>query len=336
MTSLLAGRTSVVDVRRATSGEVDLELTVQSVVGAADGVRVLDLAHPDGAELPGWAPGAHIDLHLGELVRQYSLCGDPLDRTRWQVAVLREPDGRGGSLFVHDRLSAGDRIAVRGPRNHFWLERAPRYRFIAGGIGVTPLLPMIAEVDRSGAEWTLDYGGRSRATMAFADDLTERYGNRVRLHPREESRLSEQLAAVLADPMPGELVYCCGPAPLLAAVERACATWPAHALHLEHFTPREGLVTREDEAFDVELVQSGRVLPIPADKPIMLVLRDAGIDVPSSCEEGTCGTCETEVLGGEIDHRDSLLTAAEQAANDVMFICVSRAARGCPRLVLDR
>jgi ferredoxin-NADP reductase len=324
------------DVKNETSTEVELELRVEQISTPADGVRVLDLIRPDGADLPAWSAGAHIDLHLGELVRQYSMCGDPGDRKHWQVAVLLETESRGGSRFVHDRLSAGDSIVVRGPRNHFRLEPAARYRFIAGGIGVTPLLPMMAEAEAAGAEWTLDYGGRDRASMAFVAELTQRYGEKVRVHPRDESRLSTKLAEILADPMPGELVYCCGPAPLLAAVEQGSTHWPEGSLHVEHFTPREVLVEADDVSFDVELAQSGLLLRIPADKPIMTVMREANVDVPSSCEEGTCGTCETGVLSGEVDHRDSLLTPAEQAANDVMFICVSRAARGCSRLVLDR
>jgi ferredoxin-NADP reductase len=324
------------DVKSETSTEVELELLVEGIRTPANGVRVLDLVRSDGKNLPEWSPGAHIDLHLGELVRQYSMCGDPGDRTHWQVAVLLESESRGGSRFVHDRLSVGDSIVVRGPRNHFRLEPAPRYRFVAGGIGVTPLIPMIAAAEAAGAEWTLDYGGRERDSMAFVDELTERYGDRVHVHPRDESRLSTRLTDILADPRPGELVYCCGPAPLLEATEKACTHWPEGSLHVEHFTPREVLVEDDDVAFDVELAESGMLLNIPADKPIMTVLREAGIDVPSSCEEGTCGTCETGVLSGQVDHRDSLLTPAEQAVNDVMFICVSRAARGCSRLVLER
>jgi ferredoxin-NADP reductase len=324
------------DAESETSAEVDLTLTVDAISTPAEGVRVLDLVRPDGADLPAWSPGAHIDLHLGDLIRQYSMCGDPADRRRWQVAVLLEEESRGGSRFVHDSLSVGDSIDVRGPRNHFRLAPAPRYRFVAGGIGITPLIPMMAAAEAAGAEWTLDYGGRSRASMAFVDELVAQYGDKIRLHPREESRLSKKLTGILEHPEPGQLVYSCGPGALLTAVEEACAHWPEGSVHVEHFSPREVLVEDDDVAFEVELAESGLVLEIPADQPIMTVMRDAGIDVPSSCEEGTCGTCETGVLGGQVDHRDSLLTPAEQAANDVMFICVSRAARGCPRLVLER
>ncbi len=336
MTSGTVASAHTDETRAELAAEPELELAVAHISLPADEVRVIDLIRPDGGELPGWSPGAHIDLQLGEVTRQYSLCGDPRDRRRWRVAILREPESRGGSRFAHDVLAAGDRIIARGPRNHFPLEPAPRYRFIAGGIGITPLIPMIEAAEAAGAEWTLDYGGRSRAAMAFADGLAERFGPRVRLHPRERSRLSEALADLLAAPRPDELVYCCGPLPLLTATEEACASWPAGTLHIEHFSPRETLVTDHDTAFEVELAQSGTILTVPADRPIMAVLRDAGIDVPASCEEGTCGTCETGVLAGEIDHRDSLLTSEEQAVNDVMFICVSRAAPGCARLLIDR
>ena len=313
--------------------EYELELKVEEVREAADGVRLLRLVSPDGAELPAWTPGSHIDLHAGDLVRQYSLCGEVADGHSWTVAVLREPESRGGSSYVHDKLTAADTVQVRGPRNHFALQSAPRYRFLAGGIGITPLLPMLAAAEAAGAEWTLEYGGRSRVSMAFAEDLLARYGERVHLHPQDEVGLLP-LDRLLADPQPGELVYCCGPTPLLSAVEEACQAWPEGALHVEHFSPKE-FDGATDGAFEVELADSGMTLTVPADRSILDVVREAGLDPLTSCEEGTCGTCETGVLAGEVEHRDSILTPAEQAANDVMYICVSRAAGTCPRLVLE-
>lgn len=313
--------------------EHELELRVEEISEAADGVRLLRLVSPDGADLPAWTPGSHIDLHTGDLVRQYSLCGDLADRHSWTVAVLREPESRGGSSFVHDKLAPGDTALVRGPRNHFALEPAPRYRFIAGGIGITPLLPMLAAATTAGADWTLEYGGRSRASMAFAEDVLATYGDRIHLLPQDEVGLLP-LDRILADPQPGELVYCCGPTPLLSAVEEACRAWPQGALHMEHFSPKV-IDGATDVAFEVELADTGTTLPVPADRSILDVVREAGLDPLTSCEEGTCGTCETGVLAGDVDHRDSILTAAEQEANDVMYICVSRAAAGCPRLVLE-
>jgi ferredoxin-NADP reductase len=297
---------------------------------AADGVVVLDLRHPAGEDLPAWTPGAHIDLIPAEgVVRQYSLCGDPADRAVWRLAVLREPDGRGGSRAVHDKLGEGDLVEVRGPRNHFPLEPAPRYLFIAGGIGITPLLPMVAAAATAGADWRLHYGGRSRGSMAFRRALRSAYGARVFVHPQDETGLLD-LDAILADEPADTPVFCCGPEPLLRAVEQRCVGRP---LHVERFAPKEQGEPVRANAFEVELARSGRTLTVPPGESILRVVEDAGIEVLWSCTEGTCGTCETVVLDGEVDHRDSLLTAEKRAANDIMFICISRAAG--PRLILD-
>jgi ferredoxin-NADP reductase len=323
---------------RTTHDEVDLRLRVSRRTTGAEGVVVLELADPSGADLPAWSPGAHIDLRLpGELVRQYSLSGDPADRSVWQIGVLREPEGRGGSAYVHDEVREGVEIDVRGPRNNFELVPAEKYVFIAGGIGITPILPMAAAAERAGAEWEFHYGGRSRPSMAFLDALDAlqdqtHHGRRVTLHPQDEVGLID-LDRILGAPRPGTLVYCCGPEPLLNAVEERCAGWPPGALHLERFAPKDVGAPVLTGAFEIELAASAKTLTVPPEKSIMQVVREAGIVVPSSCQEGTCGTCETPVLEGTVDHRDSLLTPEEQAANDTMLICVSRAA--CPRLVLD-
>lgn len=311
--------------------QVERKLVVHARERAADGVVALDLSDPAGGELPAWTPGAHVDLILADgLVRQYSLCGDPADRTTWRIAVLREPEGRGGSAYVHDELHPGTTILARGPRNHFPLLPAPGYLFIAGGIGITPVIPMIAAVD--GAPWKLVYGGRTAASMAFARELHAAHGDRVELRPQDEHGLLD-LDGLLAQEPPDTLVYCCGPAPLLEAVERRCADRPPGTLHVERFTPKDAGEPALAESFEVELAVSGRTLTVPPGRSILEVVEEAGVQVLSSCHEGTCGTCETAVLAGEVDHRDSLLTADERAANDTMFICVSRAA--CPKLVLD-
>lgn len=318
---------------RTSHDEVDLVLRVARRADGAEGVVVLDLRRPDGAELPGWAPGAHIDLKLPNgLTRQYSLCGRPEDRTRWRIAVLHEPDGRGGSAFVHDSLHEGAELDVRGPRNHFPLVPADRYIFIAGGIGITPILPMVVAADSAGANWELHYGGRSRRSMAFLAALDWLTGHRCTLHPQDEVGLID-LDEILASPHPDTQVYCCGPDPLLNAVEQRSVDWPAGTLHLERFVPKHLDEPVVADTFEVELAASGQTLTVPPDKSILEVVEAAGSTVLSSCREGTCGTCETAVLSGEVDHRDSLLTPQEQAANDTMFICVSRAA--CPKLVLD-
>ncbi|MHA6782259.1 PDR/VanB family oxidoreductase [Pseudonocardia saturnea] len=306
------------------STEPEFDLVVDSRTDAADGVLALTLRDPAGADLPPWEPGAHVDVLLkDDLVRQYSLCSDPADRTTWRIAVLREPGGRGGSALLHDTVRAGDTVRVRGPRNHFALEPAPRYVFVAGGIGITPIVPMLAAATAAGAPWRLLYGGRTAASMAFVDDLRAAHGDRVEIRAQDEHGLLD--LDVFA---PDTLVYCCGPAPLLDAIEARC---PDGSLRVERFAPKH--VGGPVDSFEVELAGTGTTLTVPADRTVLEALEGAGIDVLSSCREGTCGTCETGVLAGEVDHRDSLLTPAEQAVHDTMFVCVSRAAG--PRLVLD-
>ncbi|MGW3666739.1 PDR/VanB family oxidoreductase [Streptomyces sp. NPDC005141] len=306
----------------------EAELVVERRESVADGVLALTLRHPLGAELPSWEPGAHIDVVLGpDLERQYSLCGDPADRRAWRIAVLREPDGRGGSAHVHGRLGEGDKVRVRGPRNHFVLAPAPRYRFVAGGIGITPILPMLAAAEAAGAGWTLLYGGRTRGSMAFTGELG-RYGDRVTLAPQDEAGLLD-LAPVLDEVPDGTLVYCCGPGPLLDAVEERC---PAGLLHMERFRPKPQETGGEAE-FEVVLDRSGHTLTVAPGVSVLDTVRAAGVEVLFSCTEGTCGTCETDVLEGTPDHRDSVLTDEEREAGGTMLICVSRC-RG-KRLVLD-
>ncbi|MFD6923946.1 PDR/VanB family oxidoreductase [Streptomyces sp. NPDC059944] len=303
------------------------ELVVARRESVADGVVALTLRHPRGAELPGWEPGAHIDLVLGPgLERQYSLCGDPAERREWRIAVLREPDGRGGAAQVHDRLAEGTAVRVRGPRNHFALAPAPRYRFVAGGIGITPILPMLAAAEAAGAQWTLLYGGRTRRSMAFTAEL-ERFGQRVTLAPQDETGL---LDLTELDGVPdGTLVYCCGPGPLLDAVEAAC---PADRLRVERFRPKLQEPHGELE-FEVVLERSGRTVTVAPGVSVLDTVRAAGVEVLFSCTEGTCGTCETDVLDGTPDHRDSALSDEEREAGGTMLICVSRC-HG-KRLVLD-
>ncbi|MGY1731682.1 cytochrome P450 [Geodermatophilus sp. SYSU D01045] len=298
----------------------------------ADGVVELVLRAADGSPLPAWEPGAHVDLVLdGAPTRQYSLCGDPADHSAYRLGVLRDPDGRGSSRYVHDTLREGDRVRVRGPRNNFPLAPSPRYLFVAGGIGITPVLPMIRAAEAAGADWRLVYGGRRRASMAFLDELAP-HGDRVSVRPQDETGLLD-LDEVLGTPQPDTLVYCCGPEPLLAAVERTVAGWPARSLRVERFAPRPQTGPVSDEPFEVVLQRSELTLPVPADRSILSVVEAAGVGVLSSCAEGTCGTCETAVLAGTPDHRDSVLGDDERQAGDCMMICVSRAAG--PRLVLD-
>ena len=231
--------------------------------------------------------------------------------------MLRDPAGRGGSLHVHDRLAVGDVVRVRGPRNHFPLVPSPRYLFIAGGIGITPVLPMVRAAEAAGADWELVYGGRQRASMAFLDELAA-YGDRVRGPAAGRDGPARPGRACSARPASGPAVYCCGPEPLLAAVEQRCATWPAGALHVERFAPRPQDPDAPAAAFEVELARSGPRAPGPRRTArSSRSSRQAGVDVLSSCSEGTCGTCETAVLDGVPDHRDSVLDEAERRAGDL-------------------
>ncbi|CAL9641538.1 Carnitine monooxygenase reductase subunit [Streptomyces sp. enrichment culture] len=308
------------------------EVKVDSIRKAADGVAELVLVAPDGRPLPAWEPGAHLDLHLpGGLVRQYSLMSDTADTGEYRVAVLREAAGRGGSAYIHDELRAGTVLTCDGPRNNFAFRPAPAYRFVAGGIGITPLLPMVAAADRAAVPWRLTYCGRTAKSMAWADDLRERYPDRVEVRPDDVCGPPD-LAAVLADLGEGELVYACGPHGLLDALAAHLGDQARGVLHVERFTPAQD-PTEGGEAFRVTLQRSGLQLDIPADKSILQVMEEQGIPVISSCREGTCGTCETAILAGTADHRDSILSDEEKAANETMMICCSRGAG--TGLVLD-
>ena len=312
--------------------EFEADLVVEKVEEVARDVVAVTLVRPDGEPLPDWTPGAHVDLVLGDgLTRQYSLCGRTSETHSWRVAVLRAPQSRGGSEAVH-HLGEGATVRVRGPRNHFPVVMSSRYLFIAGGIGITPILPMIDEAVAAGADWELHYGGRSRSSMAFADELVARHGDRVHLVPEDERGMLD-LAEILGEPRPRTLVYSCGPEPLLAAVEERCSQWPPGSLHLERFSARPTDAPSEESSFEVVLQRSGKTLVVPPDQSVFEVVRAAGISVLGSCLEGICGTCETEVVDGEVDHRDSVLDEEERASNEVMMICVSRCRSA--RLTLD-
>jgi len=319
--------------KHAHDGDVtELEAIIVNITNEAHGVRSLELASADGDKMPQWEPGAHIDLLLSpDLERQYSLCGDPDDNSTWRVAVLREPESRGGSEWVHERLAVGDRIRVRGPRNNFHLVEETEYLFIAGGIGITPILPMIARCEANGVPWRLVYGGRAESSMAFADVLAV-HGSKVTFWPQDSCGIID-LETLLGTPRENVGVYCCGPGVLLDAVEERCQSWPAGSLHLERFRPKAGALDGENTSFEVELEETGIVVSVGADESIVDALETAGVHVPTSCREGTCGTCETVVLDGTPDHRDSYLTEQEKQSNEVMMLCCSRAK--CSRLVLD-
>jgi ferredoxin-NADP reductase len=316
--------------------EFTTELVVRQRSTPAEGVVVVDLAHPESQDLPPWEPGAHIDLMLGDgLTRQYSLCGDPGDSGVWRVGVLLDPNSRGGSRYVHENLQEGATVRVRGPRNHFPLVDAPTYRFIAGGIGITPIMAMLEAVQQAGNNWTLLYGGRTKASMAFAEELAQRYPERVTVWPQDERGLLD-LESLLKDPEDNTLVYSCGPEGLLSAVEQQCAQWPSGTLHIERFAAKAPTAEQAAgtlEQFEVVCQRSGVTFEVTSDKSILETLEEADIPIMASCYEGVCGTCEARVLEGTPDHRDSMLTEPEKAAGEVMLVCVSRSRT--ERLVLD-
>ncbi len=293
---------------------------------AADVVR-LRLVAPDGGAVPRWSPGSHVDVECGnaDRSRQYSLCGDPDDPGALEIAVLREPDGRGGSTWMHG-VAVGDRLRVRGPRNHFRLdEAAPRLVFVAGGIGITPIMAMARRARALGRDYVLHYCGRSRRTMAFVDALADLHGDRLVVHASDEG-LRADFDALLREPETDTRIHACGPTRLLDALASATAAWPPDALRVEHFVSTIGtLDPSREHAFDVELRDSGLVVPVPADRTVLQALRAANVDVQSDCEEGLCGSCEVRVLDGDVDHRDVVLTRAERAAGDRMMTCCSRA-----------
>lgn len=312
--------------------ELETPVTVVAKDLVAEGVAALTLRAVDDKPLPRWEAGAHVDLIIpGVATRQYSLSGDPADHQIWRLGILRDADGSGGSLYVHDRLGVGDEVRVRGPRNNFGLVDSPRYFFVAGGIGITPILPMIRAAEQAGATWQLAYGGRTRSSMAFLDEL-EAYGDKVWVLPQDETGLLD-LQGTLGTPLPDTKVYCCGPEALLNAVERVCESWPKRSLHMERFVAKPLSEPVLKTAFDVRLERSGLTVSVPPEQSILAAVERAGVGVRSSCEEGTCGTCEVRVLDGVPDHRDSVLDQEEQEAGTCMMICVSRSCT--PQLVLD-
>lgn len=313
------------------TGKVRLGVLEKELV--ADGVCRLVLADPDGRRLPDWAPGAHIDLSFESgHTRQYSLCGDRWDPFRYEIAVLRERAGRGGSAYIHDRLRPGDVVEVAGPRNNFALAPSERYLFIAGGIGITPLLPMLQQAELTGIPWTLLYGGRHRASMAFLDRLIP-FGDRVLARPEDERGLLD--LGLIDDQPAGTKIYCCGPAPLLAAVEERCGRLglPGGTLRVERFVARDQGAPVRSTPFDVVLARSGRTVTIQPGTSILDAAAAAGVPILASCRQGTCGTCETRLVEGVADHRDSLLDEDERRSGDRLYPCVSRAASD--RIVLD-
>lgn len=315
------------------------KLQVDGADVVAPGIVRLRLSSPKHEALPHWTPGSHIDVECGDtgLSRQYSLCGDLDNPDQWEIAVLHDPQSRGGSAWIHRYARPGALLRIRGPRNHFRLEptRTGRLLLIAGGIGITPIKAMAQLAQAHGMDYELHYCCRTRAHAAYLPELQQRHGARLHLHVSDEGTRCD-LARLLGRPDPATHIYACGPQRLLTALEQTVdqAGWRADALHVEHFandTPK--LDPAHEHAFDIELPNAGLVLHVPADQTVLEVLRANNIDVQSDCEEGLCGTCEVGVLAGDVDHRDSVLNPGERKANNKMMSCCSRAR--CGRLVLD-
>jgi ferredoxin-NADP reductase len=298
----------------------------------AEGVCSLELRPVDASELPAWQAGAHVTFRLGNgAERSYSLCSDPAVPAVWRVAVLHQPSGRGGSRWIHEHLRPGDVLTVTAPRNNFsFAPGRERTLFVAGGIGITPLLPMVREARAAGVPWRLLYLGRSLDRMAFADDPL--LDGPVDLVPEDRAGRAD-LGSWLGPVTASTAVYACGPAELLDALDEMSADWPAGTLHVERFQPRVLDAPASSEVFEVACERSGVTVSVDPETSILAALEQAGVKVPSSCLEGICGTCETPVVSGEPEHRDSVLSAEERAAGDTVLICVSRART--PRLVLD-
>ena len=332
------GRRAIERTRRARAAEeagaadeaAEIEVVAETA-DVADGVRELTLRPVDGTELPAWEPGAHVDLVLPSgLVRQYSLCGDPADRSSYRVAVLREEAGRGASAEIH-RLEAPARIGVRGPRNHFPIVAAPQHLFIAGGIGIAPFVPMVRALAAREEDWRLVYRGASLASMAYARELAADFPGQVVLSPADASPRPD-LGALVAGTAPGAAVYCCGPDSLIDATEKAVAEAPGRTFRIERFTAtdRSDLVSRP---FEVELVRTGQVVEVAEDQTMLAAIQEVEPALDMSCQDGVCGSCVLKVLDGTPEHRDDVLQPGERGRTDVIYPCVSRAVGD--RLVVD-
>lgn len=293
----------------------------------ADGVISVDLVAPDGGPLPEWPPGGHVEVRLPSgLLRQYSLCGPLADKDRYRIAVLREDPGRGGSREIHDQVRVGGYIDVSPPRDLFRVPAADGYLCLAGGIGITPILPIVERARTEGVPVKVVYGGRSASAMAFAEELGEQIGDQLTLVPQDESGFPD--FGQLLDELPAGWVVCaCGPGGMLEAVEAECTHRGLQSrLAMERFSGITGDIddSMVNTTIEVELVRSGRTVEVPSDQSILETISGIAA-VISSCEEGYCGTCEVRVLGGVPEHRDTVLTEEERASSQSMMICVSRA-----------
>jgi vanillate O-demethylase ferredoxin subunit len=328
-----------------TASEGSLYVHVASMQQAAEGVVVLELHPIESKVLPPFTAGSHIDVELpihgdtsNTLIRQYSLCNDQAENHRYVIAVGRDPQSRGGSSWIHDGLKTGDKLRISPPRNHFPLnESAAHTVLVAGGIGVTPLLAMARHLSKIGSAWTLYYCAKTQERAAFLKELNKLPGKVVPVFDGIPSGSQIDFRAVVSSAPAGAHLYCCGPSGLMEAFEKACSHLPAEQVHVEWFKPRSSLnsaaESKIDTEFEIKLAKTGISLKIPTDKSVLDVLIEAGVSVQHSCCDGVCGTCETRVLEGVPDHRDSVLFGEETKCTDRMMVCVSRSSS--PSMTLD-
>lgn len=303
-----------------------MDVIVSSYAAEAKGVVTLEMRRTDGAALPAFAPGAHIDLFLPNgLIRQYSLLNDWRETDRYQIAVSLVADSRGGSSYVHEKLRQGATLSISAPRNNFPLHADHRkIFFVAGGIGITPILSMIRQCVAEQRDWELLYLARSRQRAAFFEDLMGLDRNRIRLHFDDEQQGLCDFRRELRKLGAGVPVYCCGPAPVIGAVTDFAVEHPGNPAYVEWFSPPASN-PRATGAFSIKINSTGKELEVGAEKSVLEVLEENGFSLPFSCREGMCRTCEVKVLEGVPEHRDYVLSAAEKAAGNCMMICVSRA-----------
>jgi ferredoxin-NADP reductase len=320
----------------STAGACDnksMELRLAAITYVAKDTNLFELRDPHGKKLLPFAAGAHIDLTLPNgLVRQYSLVNSQREQHRYVIGVKLDRYSRGGSRFMHESLRVGMLLAVRGPRNNFPLvEDASHIVLVAGGIGITPIWCIVQRLVELGGSWELHYACRNREEMAFHNELAE-YGSRVHFHFDDESGGAVlDVASIVANAPRGAHFYCCGPKPMLAAFESATRSLPPECVHLEYFMAKEARAT--EGGFTIVLARSGKELAVPPGKTILQVVRDAGVEVESSCEEGICLTCATRVISGIPDHRDSALSPKQREENNIVLICCSGSRS--EKLVLD-
>lgn len=329
------------ETRSAALKDEKLTLLVRSVTYEAENILSFELVARDRGSLPSFTAGAHVDVDLPNgAIRQYSLSNSPSERNRYLIAVLREEDGRGGSLYMHQNVTPGTELTVSYPRNHFHLDREATYHLlIAGGIGITPIMSMLEQLEEWQAKFHLIYCTRSRERTAFSERIEtfERRGLATLYHDNGDPAKGADLDAILSTWAPGTHVYYCGPPGLMAAIERASQHLPLENVHRERFVAPDSATQplydqSQEQSFKIKLARTGRTFTVEQGQSIVEVLRDNGVDVDTSCEEGYCGTCMTRYLSGSPIHRDTVLDEEDRA--QYVMICCARSSGGCLELDL--